>query len=323
MKVIKSTRFIFLIGLAVAVAACWTSGSRASHPASPAPSPEIPTGNSGLTSSSPTPSASNRTGNENSNTNKAMEDKYKRGAFRANLPAGFEEPSDASGELLLREYGAVFVARGGAVPPKKVVFKDESDVIAFQNSLKTEKVALGSYKLELQAAAAAALKQAVAEASKFGLIITPRGADSARRTYSQTVALWASRVNPGLTYWLAKGRISRQEADRIRSLSPFEQVPVILGLEKDGIYFSKDFSKSIIYSVAPPGTSQHLSMLALDVSEFDNPRIREILAKYGWFQTVVSDLPHFTYLGVSRDELSGLGLKRVENGGREFWVPDI
>lgn len=322
MNVYKFTRFMFLIGLAAAVAACWTSGSRVSHSASPAPSVEISTGNLGSPLSSPTP-GSNRTGSENANTNKAMEDKNKRGAFRANLPAGFEEPVDASGELLLREYGAVFVARGGAVPPKKVVFRDESDVIAFQNSLKTEKVALGSYKLELQAAAAAALKQAVQEASKFGLAITPRGADSARRTHSQTVALWASRVNPGLTYWLAKGRISRQEADRIRSLSPFEQVPVILGLEKDGIYFSKDFSKSIIYSVAPPGTSQHLSMLALDVSEFDNPRIREILAKYGWFQTVVSDLPHFTYLGVSRDELSGIGLKRVENGGREFWVPDI
>jgi hypothetical protein len=64
-------------------------------------------------------------------------------------------------------------------------------------------------------------------------------------------------------------------------------------------------------------------MLAFDVMEFDNQRIREIMARHGWFQTVVSDLPHFTFLGVSESELKELGLKKVKNGGRKFWVPDI
>ena len=64
-------------------------------------------------------------------------------------------------------------------------------------------------------------------------------------------------------------------------------------------------------------------MLALDVKQFDDARVREILAKHGWFQTVSSDLPHFTYLGTDESNLPSLGLKKVESGNRTFWVPDI
>ncbi|HEX9961140.1 MAG TPA: hypothetical protein VGB00_09425, partial [Pyrinomonadaceae bacterium] len=153
--------------------------------------------------------------------------------------------------------------------------------------------------------------------------ITPRGADSARRSYAQTVELWASRVSPALTHWVEKGRISPQEARRLESLSPVLQVAEVLRLEEQGIYFSKDFSKSILYSVAAPGASQHLSMLALDVAEHENAKAREILARHGWFQTVVSDLPHFTYLGAAKSELPKLGLKKKSSGGRDFWIPAL
>jgi hypothetical protein len=117
--------------------------------------------------------------------------------------------------------------------------------------------------------------------------------------------------------------MTSEQAAHIRSLSSFEQVPVVFELEKEEIWFAKDLSKSVIYSVAPPGTSQHLAMLAFDIAEFDDPAVRKILANHGWFQTVVSDLPHFTYLGVKERELPGLGLKRVEYLERKFWVPDI
>ena len=100
-------------------------------------------------------------------------------------------------------------------------------------------------------------------------------------------------------------------------------MPEILELEKKKIFFSKDLSKSIIYSVAPPGTSQHLAMLAFDAAEYKNEQVREILARHKWFQTVVSDLPHFTYLGVKEKELPDLGLKKVENCGQVFWIPNI
>jgi hypothetical protein len=97
----------------------------------------------------------------------------------------------------------------------------------------------------------------------------------------------------------------------------------VLELEKSGVYFSKDLSKSILYSIAAPGTSQHIAMLAFDVIEFDNPRVREILAKHGWFQTVLSDLPHFTFLGLKEKDLPKNGLKNVEVDGQTFWIPNV
>ena len=128
--------------------------------------------------------------------------------------------------------------------------------------------------------------------------------------------------------WQPWRRGYRRQADsglrRARwQAAPHEQVPIVLGLEGRGLWFSTDFSKSILYSVAAPGTSQHLSMLALDVAEFENPAVREILARHGWFQTVQTDLPHFTYLGVAESELPALGLKRVTASRRAFWVPDL
>jgi hypothetical protein len=244
--------------------------------------------------------------------------------FYKHLPEDFELPSDETGQLLLREYGAVFVAREGAVPPQKVIFRDEADVTRFQGSIKVGAKVIGGHTVELQKAALDSLTDAIDDARKARLSITPRGDDSARRDYDDTLRLWASRVNPGMKYWVAKGRLSPAEAKRIQGLSPFEQVPEILRLEQSGIFFAKSLDKSIIYSVAPPGTSQHLSMLAFDVAEFDNSRVRAILAKHGWFQTVASDLPHFTYIGVSEKDLPGLGLKQItDKTGRIFWVPDL
>lgn len=246
----------------------------------------------------------------------------KTGDFRSNLPAGFIEPTDSVGQRLLRDYGAVFVARGVTVP-NVVVFKDEKEVSDFQKLAASSTDNVGGSPIELQTPAYKALMDAIADARKQGLSITPRSADSSKRTYKHTVDLWASRVNPGLAHWVAEKRVTPADAARIKKLTPFEQVPEILALEDQGIWFSKDLSKSIVYSVAPPGTSQHLLMLALDVAQFEDGRVRAILAQHGWFQTVTSDLPHFTYLGVSEAELPGLGLKKVTNASRDFWVPDI
>jgi hypothetical protein len=251
-----------------------------------------------------------------------MNEEPKKG-FRANLPAGFEEPKDAVGQKLLREYGSVFVSRGGAKPPTKVIFRDEGEVSNFQSSLSTSRETIGGHTMELQSAAMTALKNAITAASARNLKITPRAADSAKRTYNETVGLWQSRVDPALEHWTSKGRLTKSDAARIKAMTTFEQVAEVLRLEEQGIYFAKDLSKSIIYSVAPPGTSQHLSLLAFDVTQHDNPEVRRILADNGWFQTVASDLPHFTFLGVEEAELPGLGLKRTTGGGRTFWVPDI
>ncbi|MBK9215703.1 MAG: D-alanyl-D-alanine carboxypeptidase family protein [Chloracidobacterium sp.] len=261
----------------------------------------------------------------NSGKNSAIEpDKnIMNGGFTANLPAGFEPPTDEVGKRMLKEYGALYVARGGAVAPKTAAFRDGAAVTAFQSSAKGTSGSIGGTTLELQEPAMTHLKDAIAEAEKSGASITPRGTDSAKRSYEDTVTLWASRVNPGLTHWVGKGRITQADADRIKGMSPFEQVSEIFKLEEQGIYFAKTLDKSIIYSVAPPGTSQHLSMLALDVNEHENAKVRQILAKHGWYQTVVSDLPHFTFLGVPESDLPRLGLKKRTDGGRIYWVPDI
>ncbi len=252
-----------------------------------------------------------------------MKERDKMDRFGRHLPVDFQVPTDGIAKKLLKEYGAVFVSRGGSVPPKTVVFQDQGEVAAFQKSVGSQTETIGGMPMTLQAPAIKALLSAIEDAEIHGLTITPRDTDSASRSYDESVSLWASRDEPALAHWIEKKKITANDAERIRTLPQYEQVNEVLRLEKKKIYFSKDLQKSIIYSVAPPGTSQHLSMLAFDVNEFENAVVREILAKHGWYQTVVSDLPHFTYLGVPENELKGLGLKKVKNAGRVFWVPDV
>jgi hypothetical protein len=243
--------------------------------------------------------------------------------FLKNLPADFVFPAEPAGLTLLREYGAVFVARGGAVTPKTVFFRNQKEVEKFQTAVATAREKIGEHTFELQRPAMTALRSAIREAAGKKLSITGRNADSAKRDYAGTIANWKSRVDPGLDFWVARGRLDPAEAARLRRLSPVEQVEEIFRLEAEGMFFAKSKDKPIIFSVAPPGASQHISMLALDVGEFENAAVREILARHGWFQTVVSDLPHFTYLGVPENDLPGLGLKKLTQGVRRFWVPDL
>jgi hypothetical protein len=308
-RMIRDTLTIGFLLITLLLTGCWSSESN---------NRSTQDGKWKTISGSPTNGASTSSDSDNKS-----DGDVKGGGFSANLPPGFVQPSDDVGRKLLKEYGAVFIAKGGATPPNTVVFRDEKEVAAFQASVSKSTETIGGVSVELQSAALKALKEAVSDASQNGVSITPRGADATKRTYKDTVGLWASRVDPGLSHWSASGRISAADAQRIHSLSPFDQVAEIFKLESQGIYFAKDFSKSIIYSVAPPGSSQHLSMLALDVSEHDNSKVRAILAKHGWFQTVVSDLPHFTFLGVADGDLPKLGLKKVTDGGRVFWVPAI
>jgi hypothetical protein len=64
-------------------------------------------------------------------------------------------------------------------------------------------------------------------------------------------------------------------------------------------------------------------MLALDVNEFENAEVRRILAKYGWFQTVRNDTPHFTFLGHKQADLKRLGLKEIAAKTGKYWIPNV
>jgi hypothetical protein len=231
---------------------------------------------------------------------------------------------DPVGRRILEDYGAVFVASTKILPPPVCIFRSEADVIRFQTEAKFKAALIGGSRIELQPAAMDALQAAREEARREGLNITPRGGtEAARRSYQDTVRLWNTRFLPALSYWTKRGRLTRDEVARLKSLSLTDQVREVLELEEEGIYFSKDFSKSILYSIAAPGTSQHIMMLALDVEQFLDARVRRILARHGWFQTVKSDLPHFTYLGLEETELPSRGLRPVTSGSQLFWIPNV
>ena len=233
-------------------------------------------------------------------------------------------PSDPVSRRILEEYGAIFVANKKVTPPPVCIFTNEDQVTKFQDDAGFEAELMGYDEVELQPEALKSLNKARKEAQKEGLDITPRdGAEAGRRNYEDSVRLWNSRFEPALDYWLSQGRLTEEQVTRLRSLPLFQQVAEVLELEKNGIYFSKDLSKSILYSIAAPGTSQHIAMLAFDVNEFENPRVREIMARHGWFQTVLSDLPHFTYLGLKEKDLPKHGLRSLEINGQMFWIPNV
>lgn len=233
-------------------------------------------------------------------------------------------PADSVARRVLEDYGAMFLANKKVTPPPVCVFTSDAQVTEFQERAGYQSEMFGFDQVELQPEAMKALLKAREEAQKENLDITPRdGAEAARRSYEDSLQLWQTRFLPALTYWQGQGRLTEAEVTRLKSLPLRDQIAEVLRLEESGIYFSKDLSKSILYSIAAPGTSQHIAMLAFDVNEFDNPRVREILAKHGWFQTVLSDLPHFTFLGLKEKDLPKQGLKHVEVDGQIFWIPNV
>lgn len=238
---------------------------------------------------------------------------------------------------VFREYGAMFVGNSKiyadfkqAIAGNQIrflvncVFQNEQQVSLYQTNVPTKSANIGGTNVELQEPAMNALLEAIAEARAKNLRITPRGGSTAaKRTYEDTVTLWNSRFYPALTYWTGRGRISRRDAEAVKTYDIQRQVAQVLAWEDDKIWFSKDLSKSILYSVAAPGASQHIFMLALDVEQFANKDVRAIMARHGWFQTVKSDLPHFTYLGVEELQLPSLGLQAVFVSGQKFWIPKM
>ena len=232
--------------------------------------------------------------------------------------------TDSVAKRIFIEYGAIFVSESRVNFPTKCIFENQNDIEIYQNESISETVVIGGTSITLQKPAMEALLKARKEAAEINLQITPRGGPTAgKRSYNDTARFWNSRFDRGLVYWSVKGKISRQEVFEIKNLPVYQQIKRVLEWENDGIYFSTNFSKSILYSVAAPGASQHIFMLALDVEQFENLTVRNILAKHGWFQTVKSDLPHFTYLGIEESKLPSLGLVAILVEGHKFWIPKI
>jgi flagellar biosynthesis/type III secretory pathway protein FliH len=231
------------------------------------------------------------------------------------------DAADAVQIRILNDYGAVFLASDAVRVPPVCMFSSEEEVNKFQSSVIADAEEIDGALLELQAEAMKAYREARREARAKGLDITPRdGTEAGRRSFADTLRLWNSRFEPACKHWQNKGKLSPNEVENLKSLPVKEQVKQVLELEKRGIFFNTYFNNSILYSVAAPGASQHLSMLALDVNEYENKKVREILNKHGWFRTVKNDAPHFTFLGYKEKELKQLGLKKIDG---DFWVPNV
>lgn len=245
------------------------------------------------------------------------------GAQRATFDSVCAAEKNPLARRVLSEYGAIFVTTTDVTLPGTCIFDDTADVEDFQERLKIKKSVFGTTQIELQAAAMERLEIARAEAARLGLEITPLdGAIAGRRSYADTVRIWNSRFLRALNHWTQRKKISIDDADKARWAAIRKQVDMVVAWESKGYYFSTDFSKSIFHSVAPPGTSQHLSLLAFDVVEAGNPAVRKLMNKHGWFQTIRTDQPHFTFLGVAESELPRRGLKNVVFNGTSYWVPN-
>jgi hypothetical protein len=227
---------------------------------------------------------------------------------------------------LFSEYGAVFLTT--AVPPPKIIFADHAEVEQFQSRLAIRGAAFGQIEIELQTTAMDGLLRAAARMKSLGGEITPRAEDAGRRSYEDTVRLWRRNVTRGLDHWVKSGRLQQVRAREVGEMAAVDQVAVILDLEqREALYFGTYFDRSILYSVAAPGASQHLSLLAFDVAEFQDEAVTSTLAEHGWHRTVAHDFPHFTFLGHNEDALAELGLKQIQRDynsrAYRFWVPDI
>ncbi|WP_253274463.1 D-alanyl-D-alanine carboxypeptidase family protein [Nostoc sp. PCC 7107] len=186
---------------------------------------------------------------------------------------------------LLRSYGAAFINPADNVKlPPKLIFDNEEDTQEFQSQLTLEKVT-GTNECYLQKSAADALNKARVQLNiplKSGY-----GASDCMRSFATNLRFWHKYAN---NKTLEKVKQGRETA--------------ILGL------------------VAPPGTSQHIWGLAIDLG-VSNPKQRQILNQNGWFQTVVKDVPHWTYLGVAAEDLPKLGFKNQVIQGITYWLTPL
>jgi D-alanyl-D-alanine carboxypeptidase len=187
--------------------------------------------------------------------------------------------------ILLRQYGAPFINGSNQVNlPSKVIFANEQETKLFQNSFSKGQVSNGNACF-LQKSAADALNaanQKVRIPLKSG-----SGGGDCTRTYQTTLRFWRKYANDQTLERVRQGKETR-----------------ILGI------------------VAPPGSSQHLWGLAIDLAVSKQSQ-RLALNENGWFQTVETDTPHWTYVGVPEANLPELGLRKKVIKGVTYWLTPL
>ncbi len=187
--------------------------------------------------------------------------------------------------ILLRAYGAPFVNLESKIKlPKKVVFSNDGETKKFQATITKGKVA-GTRNCYLQKSAADALNKARSQA-KFRLKSGYASSDCIRN-FATTARFWRKYTNSRTLDLVKKGKETR-----------------ILG------------------TVAPPGASQHLWGLAIDLGVRNKKQIAA-LNKNGWYRTVEYDVPHWSYVGYPAEKLIQLGFHKKIIRGITYWVTPL
>ncbi|WP_193196123.1 D-alanyl-D-alanine carboxypeptidase family protein [Nostoc sp. MG11] len=195
--------------------------------------------------------------------------------------------------ILLRAYGAAFVNPDTEIKlPQKDIFANEQETQEFQDTLIMGQVD-GTKDCYLQKSAADALNKA--RSSYRGASLTLQniplksgyGSGDCTRSFATNLRFWHKYANNQILARVQQGKETK-----------------ILGL------------------VAPPGTSQHLWGLAIDLRA-SNQRQKQALNQNGWFQTVENDIPHWTYIGLREENLSQFGFKNQVVRGITYWVTPL
>jgi LAS superfamily LD-carboxypeptidase LdcB len=185
---------------------------------------------------------------------------------------------------LLRAYGAVFINPDQGVKlPAKVILANEQETQEFQSSLTILKVD-GTRECYLQKSATEAFNRA---RSLQHIPLKSGFSGDCLRDFATNLKFWQKYAN-------------NQTLERVKK----GQETKILGL------------------VAPPGTSQHLWGLAIDL-HVSNAAQRKALNQNGWFQTVENDIPHWTYLGLNEENLRQFGLRNKIVRGLSYWLTPL
>lgn len=225
--------------------------------------------------------------------------------------------------VILQKYGSIFAADRAVKLPTHALFEKPSEARAFQKSLQLKRIYAEGYPVVLQRAALESFTAAEKEASAAHLKITPVGDIASLRSYEVTAMIWQRYLEKGLQFWVARHKLTAAQARAVLASPPRKQLEAVLAIEKKGLFLHANHTISILNLAAPPGSSQHISGLALDIEEHKSLRVRQIMNKHGWYQTVIRDFPHFLYLGRPPAELGRFGLTQIVNDGHQFWVPDI
>ncbi|NJM24125.1 MAG: peptidase M15 [Richelia sp. SM1_7_0] len=195
-------------------------------------------------------------------------------------------PSQGSFEyIILDAYGAVFVNQKAEIKlPRTVLLNSEQETQEFQTTLTMGKVD-NTADCYLQKVAADALNQANSQIRirlKSGY-----GSGDCTRNYATNLRFWNKYANNNTLIRVKQGT-----------------------------------EKAILGVVAPPGTSQHLWGLAIDLGLLSQKQ-REALQQNGWFQTVENDLPHWTYVGLPEESLPQFGFQKKIIRGITYWLTPL